>query len=469
LIECVSWPEGKGPTPYQLDSARLLVTNHRHTVRGPRGLGKTTLAALVILWFGLTRSLHKKDWKCVSTANYWRQLQKFLWPEIHKWILRLKWDKEIPRPSLHRDELLTLSFRLPYGEAFAVASSDPESMEGAHADQVLYVFDESKIIPHAVWNSVEGAFANAWGPDGREAFWLATSIPGTADGRYYDIHRGASGYEEWSTSHVTKGEVVDAGQMSEPWAEGRRQQWGEGSELYQNHVLGEFAETSTDSLIPLAWIEAAQGRWREREAEIKKENVVQFGVDVGRGGDKTVIASRTQSNAIVSLERNNVANTMYTAGLVTGKLNGATHARAMIDLPGIGAGVVDRVREDHPKRTEAFVPSGRTDFRDRSGEFGFPNKRCAALWNLREMLDPDNGENLCLPPDDTLAGDLTSFHFRYISGARIQVESKRTSFSEDEQTLVQRLGHSPDDGDAVVMAFWHDPVMRGIQTRVIMG
>jgi len=366
--------------------------------------------------------------------------------------------------------MLGLSTRLPHGEAFPVASDHPESMEGAHSDQVLYVFDESKIIPSPSWDSVEGAFANAWGPDGREAYWLATSIPGDAEGRFYDICRQAPGYEEWNTQQVTQAEVIAAGQMSEDWARSRLAQWGEQNELYQNHVLGEFAETSSDSLIPLAWIEAAQQRWSAYHELSGAAPIVQIGVDVGRGGDKTVLAMRTH-RTVTELIRTQIADTMDTAGRVTAKLRANSRATAMIDLPGVGSGVYDRVREDYPKQTIAFVPSGKTDFLDRTGEFGFPNKRCAALWNLRELLDPQFKENVALPPDELLTGDLTNFRYRYISGGKIQVESKRTAFDEGEQTLVQRLGHSPDDGDAVVMAFWEEPdtTPKGVQRRLVLG
>lgn len=462
--ECIDWPADRRLIGYQAEALRCLVANKRHALRGPRGLGKTTIASLILLWFATTRSLKRVDWKCISTANYWRQLEKFLWPEVHKWTRRVKWGSRVPRPAPKANhEILTLSLRLAYGAAFPVASDDPESMEGAHADEILYLFDESKIIPSASWDSVEGALSNT------HALWFASSIPGETSGRLYDICRHAPGYEDWSTQHVSPDEVIAAGQMLREWADQRRRAWGEDSALYRNHVLGEFSETTSDSLIPLAWVEAAQERWQATQAVWRASPIIQFGVDVGRGGDKSVIAPRTQSGAITELIRNNVADTMHTAGLLSGRLAAAPAAQAMIDLPGVGAGVVDKVREEYPARTIPFIPSAKTEFRDRSGAFGFLNKRQAALWNLRELLDPDNGEEICLPPDDVLSGDLTSYRFRYVSGAKIKVESKRTSFEENEQTLVERLGHSPDDGDAVVMAFWTEPKPQGKARRVILG
>jgi hypothetical protein len=466
--ECIEWPAGHHLIDYQAEAMRQLALHHRHAFRGPRGTGKTTVAALLLLHFAITRSLAEIDWKCVTTANYWRQLQRFLWPEVHKWQRRIKWNGAVPRgPLLAKKELLTLSLHLPPdGDAFAVASDDNESMEGAHATHVLYIFDESKIIPSPSWDSVEGAASNATdvaqpghaeATSGPQAYWFASSIPGHTSGRFYDICRHAPGFEDWSTQHVSMAEVVRAGQMAQSWADARKRQWTETNELYQNHVLGEFAETSSDSLIPLSWIEAAQARWHERQSVFAETPpiLIQVGVDVGRGGDKTVLAPRT-NDTVLTLTRTQIADTMDTAGRITAMLSAHPTMHAMIDLPGVGSGVYDRVREQYAKRTFAFNPGSKTEFQDRTGEFAFVNTRSAALWHLRELLDPQYEENIALPPEDMLAGDLTGYRYRFVSGGKIQVESKRTVFEEGEQTLVHRLGRSPDDGDAVVMAFWRD-------------
>jgi hypothetical protein len=113
--------------------------------------------------------------------------------------------------------------------------------------------------------------------------------------------------------------------------------------------------------------------------------------------------------------------------------------------------VVDRLRE-MGREVVAFNASeaARDQYghavRDRSGEIGFVNKRAAAWWNMRELLDPANQSRVALPPDDLLTGDLVAPHYRLVSGGNLQVESK------DE--IHKRLGRSTDDGDAVVQAFW---------------
>jgi hypothetical protein len=236
--------------------------------------------------------------------------------------------------------------------------------------------------------------------------------------------------------------------VSREWADQRLRQWGEESAVYQNRVLGEFAASDEDGIIPLAWVEAANDRWRDwSEQGGQLTELTAVGVDPARGGgDKTVLALR-QASVITELRRYVHADTMTTAGHVSGVLN-AHKGQAIVDVVGIGAGVFDRLREMSCS-VVAFNAAEHTDELDRSEELGFANRRAAAWWKLRERLDPANGADVALPTDDLLTGDLTAPHWRVTSTGKIQVESK------DE--IRARLGRSTDDGDAVVMAFYEDP------------
>jgi hypothetical protein len=142
---------------------------------------------------------------------------------------------------------------------------------------------------------------------------------------------------------------------------------------------------------------------------------------------------------------------METAGRVLGVLDAnfhpARHLYAVVDVIGIGAGVVDRLRETtRSARVIGFNASEKSRKKDLTGELGFLNKRAEAWWHLRELLDPDSGCAVALPPDDELIGDLTSPTWKVSSGGKIQIESK--------DDIRKRIGRSTDAGDAVVMAFF---------------
>lgn len=427
--DCIEWSSDSGLAPYQAEVLAELETRKRVAVRGPHGIGKTALSSVAALWATLTAD----DCKVPTTASAWRQLTKFLWPEIHKWSARLRWSK-IGRRPFTRHELLSLTLkRSPTCEAFALASDNSDLIEGAHAARLVYVFDEAKAIPDSTWDAAEGAFATG------DCYALAVSTPGEPAGRFYDIHRRAPGYSDWWTRHVTLSEAIAAGRISQAWADQRRVQWGETSAVYQNRVLGEFAESSEDSVIPLANVEAANRRWLEwRDAGSQVGSLTTVGVDVGRGGDRTVLALRFD-DVLAELRVSGKADTMDVVGRVVAALSrGGT---AIVDVIGVGAGVVDRLREQK-RDVIAFNAAEKTSARDKSGELGFVNKRSAAWWAMRELLE---GDSIALPPHDELTGDLTAPTWTHTSSGRIAVESKNT--------IRKRLHRSTDCADAVIQAF----------------
>ena len=380
---CVAFPAprraGKGAKPiglasYQREIMASLPEKHRVAVRGPRGLGKSTTASLILLWFALTRDTAGVDWKVVTTAGSWSQITSYLWPEIKKWSYCLKWDAIGRGPFSERSELMKTGLSLRHGLAMAGSPDQPEKLEGAHADSVLYIFDESKIIAPQTFDAAEGAFSGAGEDTGLEAFALAISTPGSPAGRFYEIHRHAPGLEDWHTRHVTLDEAIVAGRMTRAWAAQRKKLWGEASALYQNHVLGEFCSEDEDAIIPLAWIEAAQDRWKAWDAEGRPDEDGQhtIGVDVARSGlDKSVAAVR-HGDILTHLVTWSREDTMETVGRVKGMLDADPAATAIVDVIGIGAGVYDRLREMGLK-TDPFNAAKKTTRRDATRQFGFMN------------------------------------------------------------------------------------------------
>ena len=55
IRDCVKFRKGKGLAPYQAEIIAELPKVKRIAIRGPRGLGKSSTASLVVLWFAVTR------------------------------------------------------------------------------------------------------------------------------------------------------------------------------------------------------------------------------------------------------------------------------------------------------------------------------------------------------------------------------------------------------------------------------
>jgi len=449
LQECIRWEADEAPTEYQLEIASKIFTEKRVSVRGPHGLGKSTLAAILLHWYALTRD--GTDWKIPTTASAWRQLSKFLWPEVHKWARKLNWSIIGRAPYNERTELFTLSLRLNTGEAFAMASDQETAIEGAHADHLLFIFDEAKSIPDKTWDAAEGALATASTEDNpytKEALALAISTPGSPQGRFYEIQTRKAGFEDWWIRHVKREEAERAGRISPEWAEARRRQWGEESAIYRNRVLGEFSETDAEALIPIEWIEMANQRWEEWKDAGKQGELTEIGVDVGGGGeesDKTVYAYVLDHCIVSQIEErpqgSQLTATMDCANHVAAMLR-LPQQMAIIDATGIGAGTLHRLMELR-RNAWGFVSQRTTLLSNQTGDFGFVNWRAAGWWLLREWLHPDSPIAICLPPDDELTYELSAPHYE-LTRSGIKVESKKE--------LRKRISRSTDHADAVIYA-----------------
>lgn len=439
---------GRTLAPYQEDILGYFDDGHnRVAIRGPHGLGKSTLAALLTHHAILTTQY---DAKVPTTASAWRQLEKYLWPEIHKIARLINW-ATVGRQPYSNNELMVQSIRTDMAEAFAIASDDAATLEGAHATNILFIFDEAKTIPAATFDALEGAFSTEGLSSIHSAKALAISTPGEPSGRFYDIHRQGPGYTDWLVRHVTLQEAIDAGRISAGWAEMRKQQWGEQSVVYQNRVLGEFADNSEDGVIPLSWIMIAVERYKDMYGDgvgvgdMSEYGPKTIGVDVARmGQDSTVIAVR-HGLVLSAIYRYSKLSVTETTGHVNLHMRNTSHAT--IEGDHLGSAVYDLLRENGHRNVSVLVPGGTTYYRDKTGVLEFLNNRSAMWWNMRELLDPQYSHDIMLPDDPRLIGDLVAPKWTTTSRGVIQIESK--------DLIRKRIGHSPDVGDACCLCFWN--------------
>ncbi|MCK5644546.1 MAG: DEAD/DEAH box helicase family protein, partial [Gammaproteobacteria bacterium] len=393
------------PRSWQIKALKKLAITDLVSLRSPRGCGKSTVAAWSVLWAVLCFP----DVKVVTTALAWHQLKRYFWPEVHKWLnatYLTKFGFELKPGDNIQSQAIVLT---PNRMAYAVASKEPERIEGAHADLVLFIFDEAKKIPDPIWDSaIMGSLGNEF-----KAF--AVSTPGLPVGRFYDTQVGKD--PDWEAIHVTKAEAELEVPGWKKQAERLRIAHGENSVVYRQHVMGEFAQDDEDSLIPLHLIEAAMERWEER-----KNNphglLYRVGVDVGgSGGSDSVIASRYTDNWIPHLDIVTSSENMTdkTAFAIQGALKRTdkhhhSELKVVVDAAGVGMGVGDVSKSLGAPVHALYVSSGTKEL-DATGTFGFNNERTKLLWRLYERLNPDitpEEELLCLPPDDELMGDLVA-------------------------------------------------------------
>jgi phage terminase large subunit len=402
--------------PYQFEVLHDVAEHPRVVVRSGHGVGKSALDAWAALWWLVTRPLSRV---VVVAPEFSRQVRAVLFAEIRKWVRRAKVQLPV---SVLASRAMVHGFGEEWG-VIGLPATEPDRIEGLHSEAgVLLILDESKGIPQAAYDALQGALTGT--EDNR---LLVTSTPGGPSGPFYRVW--AKGGPGWRRHHLSS---VDSSIVSPEWVEERARDWGVGSPLYQARVLGEFPDAGEGVLFPLSLLEAAV----DREVETPKDARCVLGVDVARSvaGDKNAIAS-VRGPRLESVFTWRSTDTMQVVDRVLREVVERRPSKVRVDVGGVGAGVVDRLRQlGHPVRPVHF--GGAPDDRKR-----FRNRRAELFWLLREALE--KGE-LALPDDDELLADLSALRYEFDQSGRIVLEGK------DE--VRKRLGHSPDRADAVALA-----------------
>ena len=171
-------------------------------------------------------------------------------------------------------------------------------------------------------------------------------------------------------------------------------------------------------------------------------------VDVARFGADQSVLLLASPTAVLRLEAHHGLDTMQLAGRVVDAHRHWSLARPpdriVVDEIGVGAGVVDRLKELNLPVTGINV--GRPA-RQRAL---FANLRAEGYWRLRELFSQSQ---IAIPNDPELAGQLSSLRYSYNSRGQLIIESK-----DDARA---RGIPSPDKADAMMLAFLgHKPAVR---------
>src|SRR5262249_35015622 len=135
--------------------------------------------------------------------------------------------------------------------------------QGHHAEHLLLVVDEAPGVDEAIFEAAAG-FLTSPG-----AKLLLIGNPTKLGGEFYDaFHRNRGLYHTihisaFDTPAFTAEQVPYSPRrrlVTPEWVEEHRRKWGEDSPLWQVRVLGDFPNTSDDSVLSLLAVEAARDR-----------------------------------------------------------------------------------------------------------------------------------------------------------------------------------------------------------------
>jgi Terminase-like family. len=383
------------------------------------GPGKTALISWLIQHFMSTRP----NPEIIVTANTATQLENKTWRELAKWhglIINKHWfEWTATKYKCLADPGTWFALAQPWSK------DRPDAFQGSHEKHILFLYDEASATDDIIWETTEGAMTTPG------AAWVVFGNPTQNTGRFKECwgkfrHR-------WDTAKIDSrtAKMADQKQIKE-WIE----DYGEDSDFVRVRVKGEFPRAASNQFISEELVHNAQRR--ENIPHLYSHSPVVIGVDVARfGDDQTVIAVR-QGTYLAKVYRYREKDTMETASLTVEKIKEWNPQTVFVDVIGIGAGVVDRLRQ-LGYRNVIGVTSGVPANDDTL----YYNLRAEMWGKMRDWL-----VNAVLPDDGELKTDLIGPEYGFDAKGRIQLEGKKD--------MKNRGLASPDVGDSLALTFAFD-------------
>ena len=417
-----------GPDQWQQDvlndigkAMRESETAVRYAIASGHGIGKTALCAWIIHWFMATRP----GCAGVVTANTRDQLVNKTWRELAKWNQRainghwFEWSATAIR-GLDRPAQWFIAAQ-PWSKERS------EAFAGLHEGDVLVLFDEASAIDDIIWEVAEGAMTQ------KGALWFCPGNPTRNTGRFRECFGRYR--NRWMTRQIDsrQAKMTNKAQIAQ-WIE----DYGEDSDFVRVRVKGEFPRAGSLQFIPSDLVDAAMGR--EPVCHVWEPLIM--GVDVARfGDDQSVIAFRRGRDACsVPWHKYRGRDLMFLAGEIAALADREKVDAIFVDGVGIGAGIVDRLRQMGLKVFDVqsgASPSGITHL---NRPIKVKNKRVEMWAIMRDWLEVG-----AIPDDNELEADLTGIEYGYDADDRIVLERV--------EDMKKRGLASPDSATALALTF----------------
>jgi hypothetical protein len=386
----------------------------------------------LILWFLMTRS----PAKVVVTAAKETQLRDVIWAEMGLWLRRE------PRRLYDLFEVQADKIsRVDDPDCFAIArvarKESPEAFQGFHSSNILLIAEEASGVDDAIFEAGLGVMSTPG------AKTLLAGNPTRTSGFFFDAFHKAR--HRWHRLHWNCEEInrTHPGQISPDLIEEVVSRFGRDSNPYRYRVLGEFPTSEEDSVIPLGLIEEATRRDIQRLPDIKPV----WGLDVARfGDDRSALCKRAGNVLLEAPKWWRHKDTMQLAAIVFNEFHETPeedkpHA-IMVDVIGVGAGVVDRMRQlELPVRgiNVSESPAIRERYSRLRDEIWFAGREWFQERTCK-VPPPGGGQD---DPMEMLISELSQPKYKNTPGGKLLVESK--------DDLKKRGLASPDLADAFIL------------------
>lgn len=388
----------------------------RYAVASTHGSGKSFLVAMFILWFLSTRPQSN----IVLTANTANQLNTKTFREVAIWhdlLLNKHWFVRTATKIYHVSDETWICHAIPNNP------EKPEAIAGSHAKHMAIVIDEASAIDYRIYESLYGAMSTAG------ALWLTFGNGTRNTGPFFDSFHNQA--HRWNTRHIdgryckrTNKELIN--QFIEDY--------GIDSDIVKVRWLGLFPSAADDVLIPAAAVDNAA---MKELGPIHFSNYpVFFGVDVARSGSDESVIVRRQGPKVQILGRYMIADLMELSQKVVQLSAAQRPDNIFVDETGLGAGVVDRLKE-------LGLPVTGVNFSTRAVDKRSYAQTRSELWgNMKEWIVAEAD----IPNDRDLITQLKQQPYGYNEKMQIQLLSKKHMKSQGLK--------SPDIADALAVTFY---------------
>ena len=410
---------GVHPSPQQTAILTAMPEYPVIAAKSGHGIGKSAVEAWAILWF---LALHPFS-KVPCTAPTGHQLEDILWPEINLWLQKSK----IKHTMVWTKTRLAVKGYSENWFAVPRSASQPENLQGFHAQHVLFVVDEASGMDQDIMDVVEGALTN----DG--ARLLMCGNPTKLSGTFYDaFNKDRRMYKTFTFSSQ------DSPLVSDEYCQRIADKYGIESDVFKIRVMGEFPKGTPDTFIRVDEVETAVNR------DVPAEGIWQIGVDPARyGDDSSVIAYRHGYKVYEFLSFHGINTSRLTGEVarlvrdIRKKDPEAKEICVLVDDTGVGGGVTDQLQQLERELKIEVMPqnfggAGDDNYADQS----------AAMWGRLKDCLPD----LSLPDHDGLISELSTRRYQLRPDGKIKLERK--------EDMKKRGLHSPDHADALALCMW---------------
>lgn len=458
--------------PYQKEICRLVYEHDRLAIKACHDVGKTFIMAKIVLWAG---SMYPGA-KIITTAPTWMQVEKLLWAEIGAGYR----DSKVPLGG----KMLQTEWKIEK-DWFAVGMSPKDDaggqgegqgttsrFQGFHGNLVIIIFDEATGIHRKRYIQAEGMLTSAnvkfiliGNPTSRNSEFFRCFTSGEfkkvtitcfdspnlkankitnkkelkAEVDYYKTLTDAQ-----KMKRLKSYKIVHQKLLTLSWVVSKVAKWGFEHPLTLSKVFGEFPKDDDYAMFPLGLVETAQLREVPEDPDERCIGVdpARFGID---SSVITVLEGACQTQRIEMVK----ADTSEVTGKIVHLINSLPRKKkeiVLIDGTGLGAGVVDqlkqaRMRRDIPETIvirEIHFGAQCPIADDKQYYFNLKAK-------LFHLLAEDMKTNLSILNESVYLEELPTILYKFDQRGRYVIESK------DDYKKRTGLG-SPDNADSLVIA-----------------